>query len=162
MQSESEPLPELVAESDAPIELSGEPLDVSLSARDASPSLTSASGDKPRQIFVSVEDIAADRDPGLAYAVYLATGAGEREHIGNVSLFGIERQPQDQPARQVFDATAAVDTLRSHGTFDQNAIRVTFEPILVSPAPGMTSTSGEAPVEAVAPVHVGRVGMFVL
>lgn len=161
MQSESEPLPELVAASDAPIELSGEPLEVNLSPREASPSLIVA-GDNPRQILVSVEDIAADQDPGLAYAVYLATTAGEREHIGNVSLFGIGRQSPDQPVRQVFDATAAVDTLTSHGTLDQNAIRVMFEPILVSPAPGTTSRPGETPRREIPPVHIGRVGVFVL
>lgn len=161
MQSEPEPLPELLAASDAPIVLTGEPLEVALTPQQESPSQP-PDGDNPRQILVSVEEIAAEGDPGLAYAVYLATPAGGHEHIGNVSLFGIGRQPPDQPMRQVFDATAALDTLRGSGVLDQNALRVTFEPILVSPPPGATSTPEDTPRQDVPPVRIGRVGMFAL
>ncbi|GAC1321008.1 MAG: hypothetical protein NVSMB2_17400 [Chloroflexota bacterium] len=160
MQGDAESELELVAASDAPIELSGELLDVDLTPR-ASPSLLVGGGGTPRQVLVSVEGIATDQDPGFAYAVYLATPAGDREHIGNVSLFGISRQSPDQPVRQVFDATAAVDILRGHGTLDQNAMRVSFEPIVVSPPPGQPPTT-ETTRPAVPQVHIERVGVFVL
>ena len=71
-------------------------------------------------MLVSVEDIQAEHNPGLGYAVYLDVAGRrgrdrQRRHIGNVSFFGIEKMNDpDRPHegapgfRHVFDATAAV------------------------------------------------------
>ena len=158
--------PELATASEAPLVLTGQTVSVSL-AMPQSARETVREAVEARRILVNVEDIEAERDPGLGYAVFLEAPGGERRHIGNVSFFGIEamRDP-DRPHegapgfRHSFDATAAVAELRGQGILDEAALTVIFEPIRILPPPG-----GELPAAAldtgpVSPVRIGRVSLF--
>ena len=164
--------PELAAASEQPLELIGSTASVRMTLPASSRELVESAGDEGR-VLVSVEDIEAARDPGLAYAVYLDAGGGpggDRHHIGNVSFFGIEAMNDpDQPHEgeagfgHTFDATESVNALKARGRWDPALISVTFEPIRVLPPPG-EELSEEARSQAAAPVppvRIGRVSLFV-
>ena len=160
--------PELIAASDAPLMLAGGTAQVTVampSAVEGARMAAPARGDQ--RFFVSVDDIEAERDPGLAYAVYLDGPSGRRAHIGNVSFFGIAamndptRRHEGAPGfRQTFDATQALAELRAEGDLDPARLTVSFEPIVVAPAPGAAATEAFRAPEALAPVRIGRVGLF--
>jgi Common central domain of tyrosinase/Polyphenol oxidase middle domain len=169
--------PELVAATEEPLDLTGTTASVSLTVPASTRGLlekpTAAAGDeRTGRVFVNVDDIEADRDPGLAYAVYLTApgkdeGEAERYHIGNVALFGIEKmndpdKPHDGAPgfRHVFEATDAVRSLEAEGRWDPDAVNVIFEPIVVLPPPGAEPAIAE-PSEPVPPVRIGRVSVFV-
>jgi hypothetical protein len=165
--------PELAAASEAPLELTGTTARVPLTVPSSTRRLAAAAGDDERRVLVGVEDIQAERDPGLAYAVYLELPGDpdrERRHIGNVSLFGIETmndpdRPHDGAPgfRHTFDATAVVKTLKAQNLWDPASMTVRFEPIRVLPPPG-EQLPPEVAAEAaapVAPVRIGRVSLFV-
>ena len=162
--------PELIAASEIPVVLAGAPTAIKVEMPAATAGARMAEPAHPdERFFVSVDDIAADADPGIAYAVYVAGTSGRREHIGNVSFFGITtmndptRRHEGAPGfRQTFDATAALEVLRRSGDVDPASLTVSFEPIVVGPPPGAEAATAtfRAP-EAVAPVRIGRVGVFV-
>jgi Common central domain of tyrosinase/Polyphenol oxidase middle domain len=165
--------PELVAASAEPLELVGTSTSVPLTVPTSTRALAEAASDDGRQVLVSVEDIQAERDPGLAYAVYLDVPGDsdrERRHIGNVSFFGIEAmndpdRPHDGAPgfRHTFDATEVIKTLKQQHLWDPASMTITFEPIRVLPPPG-GGLPPEATAEAaapVAPVRIGRVSLFV-
>jgi hypothetical protein len=118
---------------------------------------------------VGIEDIEAEQDPGLGYAVYLAGRGGQRRHIGNMSFFGIHTLTDPDRAhlggpgfRHMFDATGAVDSLRREGAFDAGSITVTFEPIRVLPPPGRDTAAAVDSAAPTPPVRIGRVSLFIL
>ena len=165
-----EPLrpPELAAASEQGVVLTGQPMEVPLIVPDTSRDMLDATaGDGPGRVYVNVDDIEAEQDPGLAYAVYLAGATGERRHVGNISLFGIsEMNDPDRPHagapgfRHIFNATDAVAQLRDEGAWDPSAFTVTFEPIRIEPPPGESWPADMEP-EEVAPIIIGRVSLFV-
>ncbi|MFL5576751.1 MAG: tyrosinase family protein [Gemmatimonadaceae bacterium] len=166
--------PELAAASEEPLELVGTRASVQLTVPRSARSMVAAAGDAESRVLVSVDDIEAERDPGVAYALYLDVrgdpGQERRQHVGNVSLFGIEsaddpdRAHEGAPGfRYVFDATDAVRRLRDQHLWDPDSVTVTFEPIRILPPPG-AAPAPEAEAEAaapVAPVRIGRVALFV-
>jgi hypothetical protein len=109
-------------------------------------------GAEQGRVLVSVDDIQAEHDPGLAYAVYLTVPNDpdrDRRHIGNISFFGIELMNDPDRAHDgppgfphVFDATDVVRQLKQENRWDPAAVTVTFDPIRVLPPPG-----GELPPE---------------
>jgi tyrosinase len=165
--------PELAAASEEPLTLSGAAGSVRLQVPSSAEALAESAADGDRPVFVNVEDIRAERNPGLAYAVYLdlpGDAEQERRHVGNLSLFGIETmndpdRPHDGAPgfRHTFDATEAVSALKREGLWDASAISVSFEPIVILAPPG-EELSPEAQAEAAAPVEpiqIGRVSLFV-
>jgi hypothetical protein len=158
--------PELAAASEESLTLAGNAVSVELAMPQSARQMVEEAGEA-RRILINVEDIEAERDPGLPYAVFLEAPGGDRRHIGNVSFFGIETMNDpDRPHegvpgfRHSFDATAAVAELQAQGILNQPVLTVTFEPIRVVPPPG-----GEIPAEAaqfgpVSPVRIGRVSLF--
>lgn len=124
-------------------------------------------------LYLNVEDIEAEWDPGIAYAVYLEPSGsgpgreGGRQHVGNITLFGIDAmndpdRQHDGPAgwRHTFEVTAAVDRLVRQGRWDPNQLEVTFAPLRpVLPAgvqlPPQDEPSGQPAV------RIGRVSLFV-
>ena len=123
------------------------------------------------RVLVNVENIEVERDPGIAYAVYLNLPAGadtasaERHYIGNISFFGIQKMSDpDQPHgdaagfRHGFDVTDVVSTLKDLNLWDPSSLTVTFEPIAPLPPPG--DVSAEEPSEELPPVRIGRVSLF--
>jgi hypothetical protein len=165
--------PELAAATERPLELVGDTASVRLTVPDSSRRLVEAAGAEQGRVLVNVEDIEAEQDPGLAYAVYLTVPGDpdpESRHIGNVSFFGIRLMNDPDRAHDgppgfphTFDATDVVRALKEQNLWDPAAVTVTFDPIRILPPPG-----GELPPEAQAearaptpPVRIGRVSLFV-
>ena len=93
-------------------------------------------GDQPRR-----------RLRGLPQPARRRRATGTRHHIGNVSLFGIEKmndpdiRHEGAPGfRHIFDATRVAGELSEQGDWDPAAVTVTFEPIEVLPPPGEEAT----------------------
>jgi tyrosinase len=162
--------PEMVSGTEEPLVLAGDTQSVTLTTPPGPPSdaVSDAATDDKKRLFVTVDDITADQDPGLAYAVYVSGPSGERQHVGNVSLFGIEamndpnRRHNGAPGFQhVFEITDAVNQLRSAGTFDPSQVTVTFEPIRIQPPPGEQLPADAQDTGAVPPVRIGRVALHI-
>ena len=164
--------PELVAASEEPFTLAGSAASVPISVPAGTQEMfKSAAAPGPGRVLVSVDDIKADVNPGAVYGVYLNLpaegGDRQRHHIGNVSLFGIEKmndpdiRHEGAPGfRHIFDATRVAGELFEQGLWDPSAVTVTFEPIGVLPPPG-ADDAWEAEEEAVPPIEIGRVSLFV-
>jgi Common central domain of tyrosinase/Polyphenol oxidase middle domain/Repeat of unknown function (DUF346) len=165
--------PELAAATERSLELTGTTASVRLTVAGGSRELVEAAGAEQGRVLVNVEDIEAEQDPGVAYAVYLTVPDDpdrESRHIGNVSFFGIELMNDPDRAHDgppgfphTFDATNVVRALKEQNLWDPAAVTVTFDPIRVLPPPGE-----ELPPEALAearaptpPVRIGRVSLFV-
>jgi hypothetical protein len=167
---------ELVGASEEPIVLVGEPSSVQVTVPADSRDRFHDASRGGQRLFVSVENIEAERDPGLVYAVFLTSSNGgdaptTRHHIGNVSFFGVQESadpdlPHGGGARglaHTFDATDAVNALREQQLGDSLAITVTFEPVGILPPPGQEETWEPEPLSEFAktPVTIGRVSLFV-
>jgi hypothetical protein len=168
--------PELVAATEEPLTLAGRTESVRIAVPDnTQEAVNEAAAPGPKRVLLGVEDIKADVNPGVVYGVYLNMPAenGDRQahHVGNLSLFGIEKmndpdiRHEGAPGfRHVFDATSVAGALFEKGLWDPATVRVTFEPIGVLPPPGEEATwdSGEPEAgEDVLPIEIGRVSLFV-
>ena len=164
---------ELVGATEDPLELTGGTKRVALSVGEASGPARRGrrrgAADAER-VYLTVEGIEGDRDPGVTYAVYvnLPDDADldedpESHHAGNVSFFGIEatRQvdtdPGGHPLARSFDITGLVSELRDADSWDPDAVTVTFVPVRrgTSRRRGGSEGEGTGP-----PVTVGRVGVY--
>jgi hypothetical protein len=171
--------PELVAATDRPVDLVGAALSVTLavpaSVRALVASEDTATG---RRVYLNVEDIEAERNPGVVYGVFLNMPSGTddahrfRHHAGNFTLFGIESMNDpDTPhggvpgLRHTFDITQLVARLAEAGLWNPDAITVTFAPITPLPPPETADLAETFVADAVqpspTPVRVGRVSLFV-
>lgn len=167
--------PELVAASETPAVLAGDPVSVALTVPGRTQTLLEPQP-VPREVRVAVEDITAERNPGIVYGVYLDlppdADVDERRdyHIGNLSLFGIEAmndpdRRHDHPPgfRHVFNATGVVRRLVSEHSWDPTLVVVTMQPIDPLPPPGEEAT-WQRPVtedQEIAAVEIGRIAVFV-
>jgi hypothetical protein len=167
--------PELVAATEESITLTGGSASVPISVpASTQESVRSAAAPGPGRMLVSVDDIKADVNPGVVYGVYLNLpgegGDRQKHHIGNVSLFGIEKmndpdtRHEGAPGfRHIFDATRVAGELVEQGLWDPTALTVTFEPIGVLPPPGEQGRweAEETPESDIPPIEIGRVSVFV-
>jgi hypothetical protein len=173
--------PELVAASDRPVELAGGRAAVSLAVPPGAAVLVPGAEGAPEtaRVYLNVEDITGERNPGVVYGVFLNMAADAAEadrarlHVGNLAFFGMELMADPDQVhdaapgfRHTFDVTSIVEELRRSDQWDPARIEVSFEPILPEPAPGRESDAqsliGElAEDAAAAPVQVGRVSLFV-
>jgi hypothetical protein len=167
--------PELAAATEEPLTLAGGTATVRISVPESTRSLVeSAAAAGPKRVLVSVDDIKADINPGVVYGVYLNLpdkhGDRQKHHVGNVSLFGIEKmndpdvRHEGAPGfRHIFDATRVASRLAEEGLWDPDNVTVTFEPIDVLPPPGEEGTwdSGKTEEATVPPIEIGRVSLFV-
>jgi hypothetical protein len=168
--------PELVAATEEPITLAGGSASAKIGVPDnARKAVSEAAAPGPKRVLLGLEDIKADVNPGVVYGVYLnvpAEGADrERHHVGNLSLFGIEKMNDPDVRhdgapgfRHVFDATTVAAELSQKGLWDPAAVTVTFEPIELLPPPGQEAAweAAEARERSdVPPIEIGRVSLFV-
>jgi tyrosinase len=167
--------PKIVGATERRVTLTGEPeslpLEIDERAREEVREASNASD--PRNLYLNVENIEGEINPGIAYGIYvnLPEGADEatkaEHHVGNVSFFGIElaRQPlKDEPAHNPVASAEVGSLLRSLGDgehFDEPEIDVTFLPLLPEPPEGreeefrqLLEERSESP-----PVHIGRVSL---
>lgn len=159
--------PEMVGASEGPVALTGSAASVDVQIDEqAGPAGLAADDATPSRVYLSVEHVDADRAPGTVYGVYLEDpqgGPDARRHVGNVSLFGIEKiqasrrdRDADRDLRLVFDVTDVAREL-GQGELRGKKLRVTFEPLIGGTAP----PSLEAVDEELEPtIRIGRVSFF--
>jgi hypothetical protein len=163
--------PQLVAATDTPVTLVGQPASVTLSVpastreRVARESVAAAASGGQSAIYLNVEDIDAPKNPGVVYGVFLNAPGGEKRHVGNVTLFGIEavNNPDAERhavpgLRHTFDITKVAAELSNAGSWDPDAIEVTFEPL--TPIGESEPESAALGGESATPVTIGRVSLF--
>jgi len=128
-------------------------------------SRTEESLGSPPRVYLNVENIEGDANPGLLYGVYVNLPEGSppdpdgAHFAGTMSFFGIEaavadddddREGAPHTLRHVFDITALAATLAEQGHWSPEALHVTFSPLGVEDEPALD----------VAPVRIGRVSLF--
>jgi tyrosinase len=171
-----EPEPELLGASEAPLQLVGTPaaVGVPIDHRSTSQLARAVRPDDPSHVYLSIDDIDAERNPGTVYGVYvnLPDGASpeeaERHHAGNVSFFGVERarnpRADEHPhsVRVVHDITELSGRLQAAGEWDPQHVHVTFRPLGLIPPdePQLAHAVAEAPSEPDPPVTIGRVSIL--
>lgn len=164
--------PELVGATDAPLTLTGGEERVAISVSEsARPALLAGEGEEAQRVYVNVEGIQGEENPGVSYAVYVNLpddadpSTAERHHVGNISFFGIElaRDVGGDPRgghglRYAFDITDLVRQLREQGRWDPTEVRITFAPLRPLPPPG--AEAAPEPEEELPAVSIGRVGIY--
>lgn len=167
--------PKIVGATEEKVTLSGEPaaIPVEIDERAREEVRKASTESDPRRLYLNIEDIEGEVNPGLSYGIYVNLPQGadeetkEKHHVGNVSLFGIERAPEplkDEPAHSVATSVEIGPLLRALGGgehFDEEGLDVTFLPLLPKPPQGeedryrqLLEDRKEAP-----PVHIGRVSL---
>ncbi len=164
-----EPLHEMVGATEKSITLVGDPVDVSVPIDAASAGVLAAG----QHVYLNVENIAADRNPGVVYEVFVelpADPAPETEathHIGNLSFFGIElsRNPQgDEHAhglRFSAEISGFAHALAAEGKWAGHPLSVSFRPTeLIPPEHPDPNDEVEPPSHPDTPVTIGRISVF--
>lgn len=172
---------ELVGATDEPLELTGHPATVRFEiSRPSGPLSAEEAG--PSHVYLNVENIQAEENPGLSYAVYVNVPdedddpTNDAHYVGNVTFFGIELAQdldRDHPGghgglRHAFDITDLYTRLRDEGKWDQERVTVTFAPLDLVPlqTAGPLAAEPEPPEpepeseEETPPVTIGRVSLF--
>ena len=174
--------PELVGASERPVQLTGRPTRVAMSVAEPTGPVrhTMAAPDRPNRVYLNVEGIEGESNPGTVYAVYIDLPDDDDEdtdpethYVGTINFFGIEaagdvdRDHSAEPGlRFAFDVTELVEELRDQGIWEPSQVTVTFAPLQPSPPPGGPAlaadvTAGdEEPAEPPPPVRVGRVSVY--
>jgi tyrosinase len=177
--------PEMVGASDQPVQLTGRPARVAVPvAEPTGPVRASmAAPDQPNRVYLNIEGIEGEANPGTVYAVYVDLPDDDDEdtdpethYVGTINFFGIEEAgdlDSDHPGgpglRFAFDVTELVDELRDQGIWDPSQMTVTFAPLQPSPPPGGPALAAEAAEVAAGdeeapspppPVRVGRVSIY--
>jgi tyrosinase len=144
--------PEVVGQSDG-LRLDGAPIgtDVPLGRVSRLFAAARAGGTVPRHVYLMVNDIRWDADPGRDYGVYLqerTSSADDSRLAGVISFFGTRRGVDDHELSYSFDITDIVRALRETGDWDPDRVPLTFRPLDGSPVDQPT-----------APVQVGSVSV---
>jgi hypothetical protein len=166
--SDDERPAELVGATQTPVTLTGSSaaasIPVSAPAGPAAADSTEESVGAPPSVYLNVENIEGEANPGLLYGVYVNLPEGEPpdpdgpHFAGTMSFFGIESSTADDDdeeeaphgLRHVFDITALAATLGEQGRWDPEHLHVTFSPIGVQ----------DEAAPDVPPVTIGRVSVF--
>lgn len=160
--------PAMVGATDDTVELTGQPASVEFSVEpppgvDASRRRRAAPEAPAARVYLRVDNVEGERNPGHSYGVFVTPPGDEEEaavddyHVGNLSLFGIEdasNLDQDHPGGHglaySYDITDLVEVLEAEGRWDPRRIKVTF-------APNQPLDPEEDPPP---PVRVGRVSLY--
>jgi len=151
--------PKIVGATEQKVTLTGEPASVPLEidARAREEVREASSESDPRNIYLNVENIEGEVNPGTAYGIYvnLPEGADDEvkaeHHVGNVSFFGIEiaRQPlKDEPAHNPVASVEVGSRLRAIAgaeQFDEAGFKITFLPLLPKPPKGREEEFRQVP-----------------
>jgi tyrosinase len=164
----SPPARELVGATDEPVPLTGQSVTVSvpIDARAAEPFGANI------RVYVNVEEIQGEANPGSSYGVYVGVGAAAppdqqaENRVGNLSFFGIEQAQNpagDAPAHTLqssYEMTSIARQLEAVGKWAGHDLLVTFEPMALDAtedaAPGEVSTANHEDN----PVELGRISVF--
>lgn len=166
----------VVGASEEKVTLTGgaEAVPVAIDSRSQEEVLEASRESTPGRLYLNIEDIEGEQNPGTVYGVYvnLPEDADERtlaeHHAGNVSFFGIERATRphgDEHGHNLRVSMEVGGLLRSLGggeSFGNEEVKVTFRPISLVPPAGRTEESFRAAAPAdEPPVQIGRVSLSV-
>jgi tyrosinase len=168
---------ELVGATDQPLELRGDLATVRFPVARPTGPLAGTEAATPSRVFLNLDDITADENPGVVYAVYANVPdddddpSNDAHYVGTLSFFGIENlrdldQDHAGGLRVAYDITDLYTRLRGQGRWNEQQVTVTFEPLELVPAAGAEPAEpeleeeAEVEDEAVPPVTVGRVSLF--
>jgi tyrosinase len=127
----------------------------------------------PRRLYLNIEDIEGEVDPGSVYGVYVnlpkGADAKEREahHVTNVSFFGIERAKNPREDEHAHSLRVSVDVghilsaVSETDRWDGKPIDVTFYPLTLSPGEGQGDEYKREEPAKDPPVKIGRVSLSV-
>lgn len=129
----------------------------------------------PRRLYLNLEDIEGEVNPGTVYGIYVNLPAGadpkelEAHRAGNVSFFGIERarKPRDDEHAHGLRVSVEVGGLLreiSEGDrWEGEQIDVTLRPLTLIPAEGQGEEAAKEmeSFEEDSPVQIGRVSLSV-
>jgi tyrosinase len=167
----------LVGGTEQPVTLTGDavhaPVTIDERAMEPLRSDARAAGHQHRA-FLDVEDIEAERNPGVVYGVYVnlpdnpTSDDLARHHVGNVALFGIERardprgDEHGHGLRVSMEITDLLDRLSAEGTWqDGQSLDIVFRPIALEPPPDDADADQEliATTHPDLPISIGRVSV---
>lgn len=129
----------------------------------------------PRRLYLNIEDIEGEVNPGSVYGIYLdlpedaSADQLDQHHVGNLSFFGIERARnprEDEHSHSLRVSIDVGDVLRSLGggeAWDGSQVDVTLRPLTLIPAEGQREALArqqETPEED-PPIQIGRVSLSV-
>ena len=169
------PEPEMVGASEQSVELVGTAARVTVPIdQRATAGLLADTDAAPRRVYLNVEDIEAEENPGTVYGIYVnlpedaPPDVAALHHAGNVSFFGIERACDPRGDEHGHGMTVAMEItdlvrdLRETGDWDDGALDVVFLPIeLVPPeVPDEEDAVLAASDRENPPVSIGRVSLF--
>ncbi len=173
--SRDEPEPELVGASAEPVQLVGTAARVSVPIDErARADLLADTDAAPRRVYLNVEDIEAEQNPGTVYGIYVnlpedaPPDVAALHYAGNVSFFGIERardprgDEHGHGMRVAMEITDLVRDLRETGDWDDENLDVVFLPIELIPpeVPDEDDAVLMASERENPPVSIGRVSVF--
>ena len=166
--SDDERPAELVGATERPVTLTGvtTAASVPVSPPTGPAARTEESAGPPTSVYLNVENIEGDANPGLLYGVYINLPESEPpdpdgpHFAGTMSFFGIETTTEDDDDREEaphglrhsFDITSLAAQLSEQGRWDPEHLEVTFSPI------GLEDEAAQA--LDVPPVKLGRVSVF--
>jgi hypothetical protein len=162
------PAPELVAATERVVDVSRR-VKVPLVVPDSTRGLFESLSRRISGVFLAIEEIEAERNPGVVFDVLLnqpdEDGDPQRHRIGSFTLFGIELMNDPDHThdgapglRHMFDVTRLIAGLAALNLWDPDSVTVTVEPV-PPPAP-----PGEEPPAIedldLPPVRIGRISLF--
>lgn len=159
---------QLIGATQEAVSLTGEPVTVPIAIDDGAGPL-----DPPVRAYLNVEEIVGERNPGIAYAVYVGLNADRpieaqrAKRVGNLAFFGIERA-REPVADEVphalassYEITSIARELQERGEWTGHDLPVTFEPLTLVPAAGAgPDVTAPTPRHADEPVRLGRLSVF--
>jgi tyrosinase len=167
---------ELVGGSEAPVTLTGAPVTVpvQIDQRASREALQAIGSDKPERVYLTVQEIEGDTDPGTVYGIYLnlppeSTPEVAADHYaGSVSFFGIAKAAApraDEPPHSVsvsHDITELTTRLQEQGQWDGVHAMVTFRPTGLVPVdqPELAHAVPPDLSNDDPPIKIGRVSIF--
>ncbi len=168
----------LVGATDRPARLTGDTVRVPVAIDERATGSLRAdkrAAEQQHRAFLDIEDIDAARNPGRVYGVYVnlpdqPTAADlAAHHVGNVSLFGVERarhprgDQQPHGLRASMEITGLLDRLAADGQWrDGRALEVTFRPLTLEPPPGRADLADALATTAHpdVPITIGRISVY--
>jgi tyrosinase len=178
LEPDSEPVREIVGATSKSVKLVGTAVRVAVPVDERSMrSLQRALPAETRQhrAYLEIQNVDAERNPGTVYGVYVNLPESptsedlDIHHVGNVSLFGIERaknpsgDAHPHPMQFSMEITDVLNTLASRNAWKNGEqLDVSFRPLTVTPDP--TSPPSVARVAELAdhrstPIEIGRISI---
>jgi hypothetical protein len=168
--------PQLVAATEAPVELTGRRTDVVVKLpAEAQKAIATTTSVNPGEgyVYLNVEGLDTDLVPGVVYEVHVnlpddADPAVESDQslVGVISFFGYRRSAKATednpnhplgPMSHTFDITGRVQRLREINRWNDEQLKVSFIPAGLEPESGRGGTKYDAPTKA--RPRVGRVSI---